>query len=81
MATGQRLKELNFPYTSIVRSTMTRATQTAKLIEKFLPNVPVKDCSLLEEGAPCLPEPGHSQWKPELHVSYKENFTSSVLSD
>lgn len=69
LATGERLKELNFPYTRIVRSTMTRATQTAKLIEKFLPQVPVKDCSLLEEGAPCLPEPKHSQWRPELYVS------------
>lgn len=67
--TGERLKELGFPYTSIIRSTMTRATQTAKLIQKYLPDVPVKDCSMLEEGAPILPEPPHSTWKPEYYVS------------
>lgn len=69
IATGERLKELNYPYTSIVRSTMTRATQTAKLIQKFLPEVPVKDCSMLEEGAPCIPEPKHSHWKPDFYVN------------
>ncbi len=69
MATGERLKVLNFPYTSIVRSTMTRATQTASLIQKFLPDVPVKDCSMLEEGSPVVPEPPHTQWRPELYVS------------
>lgn len=69
LATGERLKELNFPYTSIICSTMTRATQTAKLIHKFLPEVPLKDCSMLEEGAPCIPEPQHSHWKPDLYVS------------
>lgn len=70
LTTGERLKELDLPYTSIIRSTMTRATQTASLIQKFLPDVPVKDCCMLEEGAPTLPEPPSSSWKPEYYVSF-----------
>lgn len=69
LSTGERLKELNFPYTNIIRSTMTRATQTASLIQKYLPEVPVKDCSMIEEGAPIFPEPPNA-WKPELYVSF-----------
>lgn len=74
LATGERLRELNYPYTSIVHSTMTRAIQTAKLIHKFLPELPVKDDSILEEGAPCIPEPKHSHWKPELYVNIEIFF-------
>lgn len=61
---GQRLKELNFPYDKIVYSTMTRATETAKLISKYLPNVPMEKCDLIREGAPIPPEPPTSGWRP-----------------
>lgn len=72
LTTGERLKELGLPYTNIIRSTMTRATQTATLIQKYLPDVPVKDCSMLEEGAPILPEPPHSTWKPDLYQVFRD---------
>ncbi|XP_077256201.1 serine/threonine-protein phosphatase Pgam5, mitochondrial-like [Temnothorax americanus] len=65
--TGKRLAELNLPYSLIVRSTMTRALETSKIIEKNLINVPVEDDSLLIEGAPIPPEPPIGQWKSEKH--------------
>lgn len=61
---GKRLKELDFPYTNLVHSTMTRAIETAKIIREFLPLVPVTECLLLEEGAPIPPEPPVGHWKP-----------------
>ncbi|XP_015510471.1 serine/threonine-protein phosphatase PGAM5, mitochondrial-like isoform X2 [Neodiprion pinetum] len=64
-STGSRLVELNYPYTLIVRSTMSRAQETSKIIEKNFPEVPTKDDSLLEEGAPIPPEPPVGHWKPE----------------
>lgn len=68
-ATGQRLALLNHPYTSIVKSTMTRAQETSGIIEKFLPSdLPVQSDSLLEEGAPIPPEPPIGSWKSEHHV-------------
>ncbi|XP_023703133.1 serine/threonine-protein phosphatase PGAM5, mitochondrial-like isoform X2 [Cryptotermes secundus] len=63
--TGQRLQELGLPYTRVVRSTMTRANETAQIILTSLPNIPVTDCCLLEEGAPIPPEPPVGSWKPE----------------
>lgn len=68
-ATGKRLGELNLPYSLIVRSTMTRAQETSKIIEKSLVNVPVEDDSMLVEGAPIPPEPPIGQWRSEKHVS------------
>lgn len=62
--TGKRLKELDFPYTNLVHSTMTRAIETAKIISEYIPHVPVKECMLLEEGAPIPPEPPVGHWKP-----------------
>jgi len=65
--TGQRLAELSLPYTHIVRSRMTRAVETADLIHKFLPEVPLLPMdSLLNEGGPIAPEP-RSSWHPEYH--------------
>ena len=57
--TGQRLAELNLPNSSMVCSTMTRAKQTAGLIQQSLPeNVEIlPHDSILEEGAPYPPEP------------------------
>lgn len=64
--TGLRLKELGIPYTAIVKSTMTRATETATLISKFLPDVPVSSTDLLREGAPIPPEPPVGSWRPKM---------------
>lgn len=66
-ATGKRLAEINLPYSLVVRSTMTRAQETSKIIEKTLANVPVEDDSLLIEGAPIPPEPPIGHWKSEKH--------------
>ncbi|XP_063226676.1 serine/threonine-protein phosphatase PGAM5, mitochondrial-like isoform X2 [Bacillus rossius redtenbacheri] len=65
--TGRRLRELAYPYTILYRSTMTRARETAEIIERSLPALPVEDSSLLEEGVPFPPEPPSSNWKPELY--------------
>lgn len=66
--TGERLHELAFPYSKVVYSTMTRATETAKIILTKLENVEVEQCDLLREGAPIPPEPPIGSWKPEMHV-------------
>ncbi|XP_067014759.1 serine/threonine-protein phosphatase PGAM5, mitochondrial isoform X2 [Anabrus simplex] len=65
--TGERLKELNFPYNQLIRSTLVRANETSSYIEKALPDVPVTDCCLLVEGAPIPPEPPIGHWKPEFY--------------
>ncbi|XP_045611943.1 serine/threonine-protein phosphatase PGAM5, mitochondrial isoform X2 [Procambarus clarkii] len=66
--TGERLKILDFPYSRIVYSTMTRAAETAKIIAEKLGNVEeVEHCDLLREGAPIPPEPPIGSWKPEMH--------------
>jgi hypothetical protein len=49
---GLRLKELSLPYTRIIQSTMTRATQTANIISKHLPQIPVNSCDFIREGSP-----------------------------
>ncbi|CAD6231641.1 GSCOCG00001512001-RA-CDS [Cotesia congregata] len=64
--TGKRLQHLALPYSQLVRSTMTRAQETAKIIETSLPNVPVVDDSLLVEGCPILPEPPFGGWRPGI---------------
>ncbi|XP_076179252.1 serine/threonine-protein phosphatase Pgam5, mitochondrial isoform X1 [Ptiloglossa arizonensis] len=66
-ATGRRLQELGFPYTEIIRSTMTRAQETAKIIEAIIKNVAVNNDSILIEGAPIPPEPPIGHWKSEVH--------------
>ncbi|XP_032665535.1 serine/threonine-protein phosphatase PGAM5, mitochondrial isoform X2 [Odontomachus brunneus] len=66
-ATGKRLAELNLPYSLIVRSTMTRALETSRIIEKNLLTIPVEDDSLLVEGAPIPPEPPIGHWRSEKH--------------
>ncbi|KAK0162434.1 hypothetical protein PV327_006210 [Microctonus hyperodae] len=65
--TGKRLAELNLPYSLIVRSTMSRAQETSKIIEKSLKDVPVSDDSILVEGAPIPPEPPIGRWTSESH--------------
>ncbi|ETN58734.1 serine/threonine-protein phosphatase PGAM5, mitochondrial [Anopheles darlingi] len=64
-ATGERLKSLALPYDVIVRSTMARAQETGKIVGRSLPDLQLKDCCLLEEGAPIPPEPPVGHWRPE----------------
>lgn len=66
---AQRLKTLSFPYTRIIQSSMTRAKNTASIISKHLPNVPVETCDFLREGAPIKPVPESANWRPEAQVS------------
>ena len=65
---GERLASLRLPFTHMVSSTMTRAKETADLIQPFLPpNIPIlPNDSILCEGAPFPPEPRVSSWKPEM---------------
>lgn len=75
--TGERLKELTFPYSRIVYSTMTRATETASIILEKLGKIEeVEHCDLLREGAPIPPEPPIGSWRPEMHVCYYFYFCS-----
>lgn len=73
--TGERLKEIGEKYTTIHYSTMPRATETANIISKSLPDVPMKSCDMLREGAPIRPEPPHSTWKPEEYVSINSQLS------
>ena len=73
MMTGERLREMGEKYTTLHYSTMPRATETANIISKSLPDVPTKSCDMLREGAPIRPEPPHSTWKPEEYVSIYTN--------
>ncbi len=61
--TGQRLKELDLPYTRLIHSNMSRAKETAQLILKHLPSdLPVEETECLAEGAPIPPEPPVGHW-------------------
>jgi len=66
--TGQRLAELNLPYTVIVHSTMARARETANLIHNRLRNIQMAESDLLREGAPYPPEPPLRRWRPDYKV-------------
>ncbi|XP_075424708.1 serine/threonine-protein phosphatase PGAM5, mitochondrial isoform X1 [Ascaphus truei] len=70
--TGQRLATLGLKYSEIVHSSMTRATETADIISKYLPDVKKSSTDLLREGAPTQPDPPISHWKPEA-VQYYED--------
>ena len=73
--TGERLKELNHPYTAIIHSSMKRAIETATAIHKHLPLLSMSQCDLLREGAPWPPEPPSAHWKPEYRVcGYRRLF-------
>lgn len=67
--TGDRLKQLNIPLDVMVRSTMTRAQETGKIISTHVANIPIENCSLIEEGAPIAPQPPIGHWHPEPSVS------------
>ena len=50
----------------LVKSTMTRATETGNIILGHLPeDISASSCDLLREGAPCPPDPPASEWTPE----------------
>jgi len=49
----------------LVKSTMTRATETANIILKHLPDIEHTDCDLIREGAPCMPDPPIDSWNPD----------------
>ncbi|GFN84795.1 serine/threonine-protein phosphatase pgam5, mitochondrial [Plakobranchus ocellatus] len=70
--TGERLKELNLPYTSLVSSTMTRAMETANIIHKSLPHLEHTKDDNLREGAPIPPEPPLGSWKPEQKQFFQD---------
>lgn len=70
--TGERLRSLGEKYDMIHFSTMPRATETADIISKCLPDIPTRSCDMLREGAPIRPEPPHSTWKPEEYVSISQ---------
>ncbi|XP_026066707.1 serine/threonine-protein phosphatase PGAM5, mitochondrial isoform X2 [Carassius auratus] len=63
--TGQRLAALGLKYDVLIHSSMTRATETASIISKHLPDVELVSCDLLREGAPIEPVPPVTHWKPE----------------
>lgn len=69
--TGERLKLLEIPFDKIIRSTMTRAQETGKIISTHIVNIPIENCSLIEEGAPIAPQPPIGHWHPEPHVSFQ----------
>lgn len=76
--TGERLKLLEIPFDKMVRSTMTRAQETGKIISTHIANVPIENCSLIEEGAPIAPQPPIGHWHPEPHVSFQ--FAVAIFS-
>ncbi len=56
---------------NFVKSTMTRATQTANIILKHFPEVTEhQSCDLIREGAPCPPDPPFPEWDPTPSVSF-----------
>ena len=69
--TGQRIQDLGHPYTTIIHSSMKRAIETAAIVHKHLPDLPIVQCDLLREGAPWPPEPPSRNWRPEYKVCLK----------
>lgn len=65
--TGERLKELGFPYDKLISSTMTRAVETAGIIHKYVPELKWDQTDMLREGAPIPPEPPIGHWREERH--------------
>ncbi|XP_038558802.1 serine/threonine-protein phosphatase PGAM5, mitochondrial isoform X2 [Micropterus salmoides] len=65
--TGKRLAALGLKYDVLIHSSMTRATETAHIINKHLSGLGVElvSCDLLREGAPIEPVPNVTHWKPD----------------
>merc|ERR1719422_334545 len=66
---GNELKNSNI---KLVKSTMTRATETANIILKQLPEIEHTSCDLLREGAPCMPDPPTERWTPDPADFFQE---------
>jgi len=50
---------------NFVKSTMTRATETANIILKHFPEIQDhQSCDMIREGAPCPPDPPYPEWDP-----------------
>ena len=71
----------------LVKSTMTRATQTGDIIVERLKaaGAPVDEvlaCDLIQEGAPCVPEPpiGKELWDPGADVRTIKLFIPNTFS-
>ena len=77
---GLRLKELGLPYTKIIKSTMTRATETADIIHKHFPDLPASSCDFIREGSPIVPDPPSSHWRPQAKVNFFRIFCSFLFS-
>ncbi|XP_053695115.1 serine/threonine-protein phosphatase Pgam5, mitochondrial isoform X1 [Sabethes cyaneus] len=69
---GERLKHLGIKFDCIVRSTMTRAQETAKIMSLSLPELKLHDDAMLEEGAPAPPEPPVGHWRPEISQFFED---------
>lgn len=67
-STGDRLKSLDIPWDLMIRSTMTRAQETGKIISNSLMPIKIENCPLIEEGAPIAPQPEVGHWRPEPSV-------------
>ncbi|GIY39338.1 hypothetical protein CEXT_693201, partial [Caerostris extrusa] len=86
---GQRLKDMNFKYTRLIHSTMTRAVETSKAILKYLPSVPVECSDLLREGNPIPSEPPIGTWReeykyyedgPRIEAAFRKYFHRASVS-
>lgn len=70
LRTGKRLQEFGHNYSHLIVSTMTRARETAGLVQESMPkDISLSYCSLLEEGAPIPPEPPSQLYSPKPYVS------------
>uniref|UniRef100_A0A1I7TLW3 Serine/threonine-protein phosphatase PGAM5, mitochondrial n=2 Tax=Caenorhabditis tropicalis TaxID=1561998 RepID=A0A1I7TLW3_9PELO len=69
---GKRLAQSDIKFTNVTMSTMTRATETANIILKHLPeDLPKTSSPFIEEGPPYPPVPDHKTWRPldsEFHT-------------
>lgn len=70
--TGKRLKLLEKPWDKIIKSTMTRAQETAEIISHEIGTIPVTENNhLIEEGQPIAPEPpGKDVAEPWVRIYY-----------
>uniref|UniRef100_A0A1B0C8W4 Serine/threonine-protein phosphatase PGAM5, mitochondrial n=2 Tax=Lutzomyia longipalpis TaxID=7200 RepID=A0A1B0C8W4_LUTLO len=80
--TGDRLKLLQINWDKMIKSTLLRAQETGSIISTSLPQVPVENCSLLEEGAPIPPEPpiGHFLREFFSNMPSRASPTNFILS-
>ena len=84
--TGKRLAEIrqnykNITNVSLTMSTMTRATETARIILQHFSDIPYQSCDLIREGAPCEPVPNvlNGVWDPDPHVIFMQDISQDYL--